>query len=245
MLYRFRAFFHEMDTRRWRAAAATAVILIGLTAVFLVGKAGIGPDVEARVEGWLAGFAGSPWALVVTILLFTLTAFIGAPQFLLIAACVVAFGPWLGFTYAWVATIVSAAVTYYVGRLAGGRFLDRLGGRTVGRLRGFVSDNAFSSSFIIRNVPSAPFIVVNMAFGAARAPLLAFLAGCALGSIPKTALIAFFGGSVMTAVEGDGVWSSAILAGIGFLALAVSLGFREWMKRRRQRYGDFDPNTET
>ena len=36
-------------------------------------------------------------------------AFIGAPQFILIAACVVAFGPSLGFFYSWAATVASAA----------------------------------------------------------------------------------------------------------------------------------------
>ena len=68
--------------------------------------------------------------------------------------------------------------------------------------------NAFYASFIIRNVPSAPFIVVNMAFGAARANFAGYLAGCALGVLPKTALVAFFGGSFMAAVAGDGVWTN-------------------------------------
>ena len=76
---------------------------------------------------------------------------------------------------------LSAGVTYWLGRGPTARLVDRFGGRTMGRLKGFVGKNAFYASFMIRNVPSAPFIVVNMAFGAARASFWRFLAGCALG----------------------------------------------------------------
>ena len=150
----------------------------------------------------------------------------------------VAFGPWFGFLYSWIATVASAAVTYWMGRGPTARVLERHGGKTVGRLTRFVGQNAFYASFMIRNVPSAPFIVVNMAFGAARASFPGFLAGCALGVLPKTALVAFFGGSFMTAVSGDGVWSSAILAGVALAWLGLMLGVREWVRRREKARGD-------
>jgi uncharacterized membrane protein YdjX (TVP38/TMEM64 family) len=66
-----------------------------------------------------------------------------------------------------------------------------------------MSKNAFLASLLIRNVPSAPFIVVNMAFGAARVNFLAFIAGLTLGVLPKTALVAFGGAAIMAALEGN------------------------------------------
>ncbi|MEY3840912.1 MAG: hypothetical protein RLZZ542_22, partial [Pseudomonadota bacterium] len=93
------------------------------------------------------------------------------------------------------------------------------------------------ASFMIRNVPSAPFIVVNMAFGATRASFPAFLTGCALGVLPKTALVAFFGGAVVSAVSGDGVWTSLILAGVAVVWLGLMLGVRELVKRRERASG--------
>jgi uncharacterized membrane protein YdjX (TVP38/TMEM64 family) len=187
------------------------------------------------VERWLGGLADGPWGLPAVVVVFILAAFVGAPQFLLIAACVVAFGPWFGFLYAWIATVVSAAVTFYVGRAVGARSLDRFGGDALNRLSRFVGRNAFVGSFVIRNMPSAPFIVVNMAFGVSRARFASFLAGCALGVLPKTAVVAFFGGSFMTAVAGDGIWSSAILAAIGAAWLALMLGARAVLERRAER----------
>ncbi|MBB1179289.1 TVP38/TMEM64 family protein [Pseudomonas sp. FW305-3-2-15-E-TSA4] len=231
-------FLSNMEARGWRAVLATIVVLGAMTALFAVGKSQLGLDAEARLEAWLGGFRHGPWGLPAAVIVFTVAAFFGAPQFILIAACVVAFGPWFGFLYSWIATVASAAVTYWMGRGPTARVLERHGGKTVGRLTRFVGQNAFYASFMIRNVPSAPFIVVNMAFGAARASFPGFLAGCALGVLPKTALVAFFGGSFMTAVSGDGVWTSAILAGVALAWLGLMLGVREWVRRREKARGD-------
>lgn len=224
--------FSGLDAKAWRAVAATAALFALICAVFLVGKTTLWSEGTGAVEAWLAGFRDSPWALPLVILVFTATAFVGAPQFVLIAACVVAFGPWAGGVYSWVATIVSAAVTYGVGRAAGARTLERFGGRRLNRLAGYVGRNAFFASFAIRNLPSAPFIVVNMAFGVARASFLQFMAGCALGIVPKTVLVALIGGGFMTAVAGDGVWTSVILIGVGAAWFALMLGVRELLRRR-------------
>ena len=235
---RFFDFLSNMEARRWRAVLATALLLGAMIALFAVGKSQLGLEAEGRLEDWLAGFRQGPWGLVAAIVVFTVSAFFGAPQFILIAACVVAFGPWFGFLYSWIATVVSAGVTYWLGRGPTARLLARHGGKTVGRLTRFVGKNAFYASFMIRNVPSAPFIVVNMAFGAARASFSGFLAGCALGVLPKTALVAFFGGSFMTAVSGDGIWTSAILAGVALAWLALMLVVRELVKRREIARGE-------
>jgi uncharacterized membrane protein YdjX (TVP38/TMEM64 family) len=225
-------FLFDMEAKAWRAVLVTLLLFAGAAAVFLIGKTALGLETEARLEAWLGGFAGTPWGLPVTVLVFTLAAFLGFPQFLLIAMCVVAFGPWLGFLYSWIATVASAAVTFWAGRAMGARSLQRFGGATVNRLSSFVGRNAFVGSFIIRNVPSAPFVVVNMAFGVSSARFLSFLGGCALGVLPKTALVAFFGGSFMTAVTGDGVWTSAMLAGVGVAWLVLMLGMRAVLERR-------------
>ena len=235
---RFFDFLSNMEARRWRAVLATALLLSAMIALFAVGKSQLGLDAEARLEDWLGGFRHGPWGLPAAVVVFSVAAVFGAPQFILIAACVVAFGPWYGFLYSWIATIASAGLTYWLGRGPTARLLERHGGRTVGRLTRFVGKNAFYASFMIRNVPSAPFIVVNMAFGAARASFPLFLAGCALGVLPKTALVAFFGGSFMTAVSGDGVWTSAILAGVALAWLGLMLVVREVVRRREAARGD-------
>ena len=230
-------FILNMESRRWRTALAAALLLGATLGLLALGKHAFDLGAEEKLEAWLQGYAGSPWAFLATIVLFVVAALVGAPQFILIAACVVAFGPSLGFFYSWAATVVSAGATYWMGRGPTARLLDRVGGRTLDRLKRFVGRNAFYASFMIRNVPSAPFIVVNMAFGAARASFPAYLSGCALGVLPKTALVAFFGGAVVSAVSGDGVWTSAILAGVAAVWLGLMLGVRELVRRRERAAG--------
>ena len=237
-------FLTNMEARRGRALLATLLLLAGMIALFALGKSHLGLAAEERLEDWLIGYRFGPWGLAAAIVIFVISAFLGVPQFLLIAACVVAFGPWVGFLYSWVATVVSAAITYWLGRGPAARTLERLGGRTAARMRRFIGRNAFSASFIIRNVPSAPFIVVNMAFGAARANFAGYLAGCALGVLPKTALVAFFGGSFMSAVKGDGIWTSLILAGVACVWLALMLAVRELVRRREAGRSPATPEGE-
>lgn len=231
-------FILNMEAARWRALLATALLLGAIVAMFAFGKSHFALGAEERLEAWLGGFRVGPWGLAAAVAVFTVSAFLGVPQFILIAACVVAFGPWFGFLFSWIATVVSAGATYWLGRGPTARTLERFGGRTTERLKRFVGRNAFYASFIIRNVPSAPFIVVNMAFGAARANFWGYLAGCALGVLPKTALVAFFGGSVMAAVAGDGVWTSLILAGVAVVWLGLMLAVREIVRRREIARGD-------
>lgn len=233
-------FVLNMEARRWKAALVTALLLAATLGLLALGKSQLGLAAEANLEAWLRGYAGSPLAFVATVVVFVVAAFVGAPQFILIAACVVAFGPSLGFFYSWAATVISAGATYWLGRGPTARLLDRLGGRSLDRLKRFVGKNAFYASFMIRNVPSAPFIVVNAAFGATRAAFWPFLAGCALGVLPKTALVAFFGGAVVTAVSGDGIWTSLILAGVAVTWLGLMLGVREWVRRRERAAGAAD-----
>ncbi len=224
-------FLMQMEARRWRVVLVGILLLAGITLLFGLGKQQFG-HAEDEVARWLAGYRSGPWGLLATIALFTASAFVGAPQFILIALCVLVFGPWHGFAYSWVATVVSAGVTYWIGRGPAARMLDKLGGEGAARLKKLIGSNAFSASFIIRNVPSAPFVVVNAAFGTVRANYWAYLTGCALGVLPKTAMVAFFGGSFMTAVKGDGVWSSLILAAVAVVWLGIMLGVREMIRRR-------------
>ena len=55
--------------------------------------------------------------------------------------------------------------------------------------------------------------------------------------LPKTALVAFFGGAVVTAVSGDGVWTSLILAAVAVVWLGLMLVVREWVRRREAATG--------
>ncbi|WP_343684424.1 TVP38/TMEM64 family protein [Asticcacaulis sp.] len=227
-------FLFEMDAKTARAIWVTLALFAMIGAIFLIGKTDFGHEVTHEFELWMAEYRDSPWGIFIVIAVFTLSAYIGAPQFVLIAACVVAFGPWLGFLYSWVATVVSGAVTFYTGRLIGAETFNRIGGSHLGRLSDYIGRNAFSASFIVRNVPSAPFIIVNMAFGVSKAPFTGFLLGLALGSIPKTALVAVFGDVFTRIVEGGDWKGTLLIALIGLVWLGLVVLTRHLIDKWRE-----------
>ncbi|MEM5516552.1 VTT domain-containing protein [Henriciella sp. AS95] len=204
-------------------ALGAAVILL-----FILGKTGVLGSLEQFI-GRMQDLADTPWALPAVIALFCGAAFVGFPQFGLIGAAVVAFGPVYGALYSWIATLVSGAITFWLGRFSGEAAIARLSGRRTQKFTEFVSKNAFAASAIVRNVPTGPFLIVNMAFGAVRARFIAFFLGMAVGIIPKILLVTFAGQSLMAAIKG-----SPLLA-LG-LALAAGVVFGAvWLYARQRR----------
>ena len=154
---------------------------------------------------------------------FCISAFIGVPQFALIAGAVAAFGPWTGAIYSWLATMVSGGLTFWLGRFAGEETFRRYAGNSAQRLSGFVGRNAFAASAIVRNVPTGPFIVVNMGFGVIGASFFAFWGGMALGIVPKIAVVTFLGESLGQAISGNPMIAvlAALAAGLVWFALML------------------------
>ena len=233
MLRRLIDFFTNMDARAWRTVAVSFVLFGGVGVVFLFGAQMLGLNGEAAVEHWLSAAHG-PWALPVAVGAFAALAFVGVPQFVLIAAAVVAFGPWTGFAYSWIGTLVSSLVGFWLGRAFGGRLLRDLAGDGVAKFMKLIGKNGFLASLIVRLVPSAPFIVVNMAAGVTPMKIRDFAAGTAVGIIPKIALTAFAGNSIVQALKGGGKQHIVMLVVAVVVWIVCGLVARNWLKKREE-----------
>ena len=221
----------NMDAQAWRTLLVSFVLFGGVGLVFVFGAQALGFDGEVTVQAWLRAAQG-PWSLPVAVAAFAILAFVGVPQIMLIAAAVVAFGPVTGIAYSWVGTMVSALVGFYLGRMAGAPTLERFSGAGVARFVRLVARNGFFASLIVRLVPSAPFIVVNMAAGVTPMRVVDFAIGTAIGIVPKIVLTAFAGNSIFRVLRGeigkDALWLVVIAAawiGIGLVA-------RGWLRNR-------------
>ncbi len=202
--------------------------------------AGVLPGHEALVS-FFAPLRSSPVALPVVILAFIVLAFAGVPQFVLITAVVLVFGPRTGFFLSWIATFISALCGFYAGRVLGAAAMMRFGGTIVRRLAGFVGRNGFWSALIVRLVPSGPFALVNMGLGVTPAKGWAFAGGTAVGILPKIGLIALMG-TGMGAFDGSGQ-SSFMRFGVLFLAVAGWIGLAVWGARRLARRSSSEKTT--
>lgn len=220
------------DARAWRAIAWSAATIVLTIILIVIGRLYFSQQIDAFIDDTLGAANRGHWGLLATILVFVLTSFVGAPQFALVAASVAVFGPMDGFIYAWLGTIAAGLANYAAGYATRSQASKRFGGATGGRFTRFMGENTFLASALIRNVPSAPFVVVNMAFGIARANIWAFLAGLAIGSVPKTAIIAFGFDAIRAALEGRA--GAALLAGAAVIVIWLIgiVAVRAWLKRR-------------
>jgi len=219
-----------MDARAWRALAIAFALFGGVGLLLLFGASLLGVEREAEVERWLGFAAQSPVGLLIVIAAFSLLAFLGAPQVALYAAAVVAFGPVRGCVYSWVATEVSACVGFFLGRAFGSRLDGWFQRPAVARFMQMIGKNGFMASLLVRLVPSAPFIVVNMAAGVSRMRFLHFALGTGIGIIPKIVLTAFAGHSAANVLRGGGPGYVAMIAVVVILWIGVGWIARRWLK---------------
>jgi uncharacterized membrane protein YdjX (TVP38/TMEM64 family) len=214
----------------WRRGLTAFVLFGGVGLVFLFGATVLGLSGPATARAWLSAASG-PWALPAAVVCFAGLAFLGVPQFVLIAAAVAAFGPWRGLAYSWSGTMVSALIGFWIGRWWGAGLLPPMGEGAVGRFMALVARNGFLASLVVRLAPFAPFVVVNMAAGVTGIGALDFAAGTAIGILPKIALTALAGHSIAKAAMGGG-WGVAVGLMIlaGAIWIAASFAARRWMK---------------
>ncbi|RKR00227.1 putative membrane protein YdjX (TVP38/TMEM64 family) [Maricaulis maris] len=221
-----------MDARAARAVGVSVGLFVIVALVFLLGRFVL--DIEPGAAGsWFEASASQWYALPLTILVFTVLSFLGAPQFGLMAAALVAFGPTNGAIYAFIATQCSAAVNYVVGRYFGADILKRYGGDWANKISDFIGRNGLLASMVVRWVPSGPFIVVNMGFGVARTPYWAFAVGTALGSAPKILIVALMGESIRSMITGGSILLGIAFAGAALAWIGIMLVARIWLRRNR------------
>lgn len=243
-----------MDAKAWVSVAVSATLLAFVLFMFLFGREFLNLERDGQLEILLNAAARSPWAVPIIVAIFVVLALTGFPQILLIAATIIAFGPRQGAFYAWLATMISATVTFGLGWWYGGRFARRFGGDRVQSMIDFIGRRGVLASALIRLVPSAPFIVVNAAAGAARIPLWKYWAGTGAGIIPKIVLVVALGAvapgkqSLSDGAEGIVAFFTSrspddfalvalvVLAWIGVLLLA-----RRAVARIRRRDADSPP----
>ncbi|MDP3459561.1 MAG: VTT domain-containing protein [Hyphomonas sp.] len=198
--------------------------------VFALGKLGYLPGLD-QAETWLRNLAGSPWGLPAVIAVFCVAAFLGVPQFALIAAAVAVFGPLMGAAYGWIANMVSGALTFWIGRAGGEAAVRRYAGPRAQKLSRLIGQNALIASAVVRTVPAGPFLIVNMVFGASAAKFRDYWIGMGLGILPKIALVAIGWKTVVSAFEGNPVTAIAF----GVAALALYVGVTLFVVRRARR----------
>jgi len=215
-------FFTHKDKQSARNLTGIVLAFIGVILLIKFGREALNYD-EGEYYLWFEQFRDSSWALPIIILTFIAASFIGLPQWALFAATIVTFGLGYGATYAWVSTLMSASANFWVGKWIGAERLKRYGGDFINRMTNMIRRNGFVASFVVRLVPTGPFVLVNMTAGISHMRYAAFLGGTALGIIPKILVVGLFTQGIVSGAQGDilklgFVILGLIILGIMFLA---------------------------
>jgi uncharacterized membrane protein YdjX (TVP38/TMEM64 family) len=181
---------------------------------------------QAEFFALMQSLAESPWAIPITIAVFCGMAFIGAPQWMLITGTVLAFGPWEGGLLAWCGSLAAAMLGFWIGHFVGAERLRKLDARLIRKLSAAVRKNGFTTSLVVRLVPTGPAILVNLAAGVARMKFRHFVAGTALGIIPKIVVVALISQGLISGLSGS-------LMAVFFAALAAAAIAGSWYAKKR------------
>lgn len=107
-----------------------------------------------------------------------------------------AFDVALGTLLGVVATVGGCIITFAYARWFGrGLLAARLSGR-IRRIDGFIHDNTFSMTVLMRLLPAGSNLLTNLAAGVANVRALPFVLGSALGYIPQTLVFALVGSGI-------------------------------------------------
>ena len=246
-LRRLARFLSSMDAKAITSLAVSIILLFFVVVMLAFGQQWFNLEQDGQLRKLIMAAAESPWAVVGVVSIFVFLALTGFPQVGLITVTVIVFGPKNGAIYSWIATMASATLTFGLGHFLGGRWVRRFGGDRVQRTIDFIGSHGILASGLVRVVPSAPFIVVNAAAGAAHIPMWKYWAGTGIGIIPKIALIAvlsaFFPDPNALQGQMDNVvefFMSRDPGDLGLIALIIAgwLGFlvlMRWLYRRLRK----------
>jgi uncharacterized membrane protein YdjX (TVP38/TMEM64 family) len=179
-------------------------------------------------------FGSRPWAPLVVILAYTPACFLMFPRPLITLAGVIAFGPWLGFLYAEVGVVLSAVVTYYVGKRMRRDTVRRLAGGHLDRMIEVLRKHGLLAMTLLRLVPIAPFAVEGIVAGAVRLKLWHLAAGTAIGMLPGTLAATIFADQLETAFSG-GHFNWWIVGGCVALLGGGIFAVKRWFTKMARR----------
>jgi uncharacterized membrane protein YdjX (TVP38/TMEM64 family) len=225
----------EAETTGWLKVAglsALAAGALGLAAAWRWGPLSEWLSVDSLV-GWAFHLRTLPLAPLLVLGVYAVGGLLMVPLTLLVAATAIVFTPLTALAYAFGGALLSALTTFCAGRLLGRSTVQRLAGDRLNGVSKRLARHGIINMAIIRNLPVAPFTVVNAVAGASHLKLTDYLLGTALGMAPGIVGLTVLSDRLRSALRDPDPVNLAILAGVA--AALVGLGF--WLQRFLVRRG--------
>jgi phosphatidylserine/phosphatidylglycerophosphate/cardiolipin synthase-like enzyme/uncharacterized membrane protein YdjX (TVP38/TMEM64 family) len=210
------------------AAAGLAVIAAGLA------LSPLRDEIDAaRVRAAIESIRSTPVGAAGVVVGFWVAATLGIPVTLLIVTVAAVFGAASAVAISLLGVAGSGSLGFFIGRrLPRGGGEGRLGRRLrpiAKRLR----HRGVLAIAVLRNVPIAPFALVNVACGLSPLGFGAFLVGTVLGMGPGIVVASVFGQALGDWISDPTLGGVLRIAGAALLVVAVAVGMDRWLDRKR------------
>lgn len=170
-----------------------------------------------------------PMGSLLVLLGYVVAVVLAVPVGILVLVGALVFGPWPGMLYTLCGMVSGAVVTYGIGHFTAGVLVDSLGeNRGVERLSKAFKQRGLMTVILVRVVPVAPFVVVNMVAGAFKVPMRDYVLGSFLGLLPATIIASLFADRLTALLASP---SAKTYGSLGAVVLVLGLGI--WMLKRR------------
>ena len=174
--------------------------------------------------------SGAPFLALGAFIIGGLIAF---PLTVLIIVCGLVFGSWQGFLYSLAGALLSAMLTFTLGRVLGRNTVRRFAGRKLGELNRRLARHGLVTIIIVRIVPLAPFTVINMVAGASRIRFRDFVLGSLIGLLPGIIGMSVFTDRLAAAIEQPNLPAFAALAAVVAILVVSGWAIWRWEERRK------------
>jgi len=150
------------------------------------------------------------------------------PVTILVGVTAIVFPPFTAFFYSLSGCVLNAILTYGIGAALGKVPLQNFAGRKLDRLSKRLARRGILSVMVIRNVPMAPYTLVNMLAGASRIEFKDYVVGTCIGMAPGIGVLTFFVDRLLKTIR-EPDWTNILLIGFAILGVALLL----WRIKRR------------
>ena len=186
-----------------------------------------------RIAGWARDARETKWTPIAIMLAYTPAAFLMFPRPLITLFAVIAFGPWLGFTYGMIGILLSALAAYYAGRALSPDTVKRFAGDKIEAVTEVLRRHGVLAVFGMRIVPIAPHAVESVVAGTMRIKAWQFIVGTFAGMFPGVLTTAVFGGEIATALEDTSKINYWLVGGVLLLFVVMTYFVRRWFVRHQ------------
>ena len=193
-------------------------------------KEWVNVETLAAVGVELREASGAPFLALGAFIIGGLIAF---PLTVLIIVCGLVFGSWQGFLYSLAGALLSAMLTFTLGRVLGRNTVRRFAGRKLGELNRRLARHGLVTIIIVRIVPLAPFTVINMVAGASRIRFRDFVLGSLIGLLPGIIGMSVFTDRLAAAIEQPNLPAFAALAAVVAILVVSGWAIWRWDERRK------------